>query len=88
MSGKNAAKYKKVSVNLPKGELTLYAGKKIRAALHEVTENMDLYKAVRFFQVMQVVYEQGLKDGRKEVIDKFEGLKEAMNYLPPGRPKK
>lgn len=88
MSGKHAAKYKKVSVDLPKGKLTLYAGKQIRSALAEVTEHMDVYKGVRFFQVMQAVYEQGMKDGRKEVIEKFEGLKNKLNYLPPGRPKK
>jgi hypothetical protein len=88
MSGKHSPKYKKVHVDLPKGKLTLYAGKQISHALAEVTEHMDLYKGVRFFQVMQAVYDQGLKDGRKEVIERFDGLKEKLNYLPPGRPKK
>jgi len=93
MSGKNLAKYKKFAVNLPGHEtLTLYAGKKILTALEEVTMDMDLYKGVRLSQVMKAVYEQGLKDGRREIIEqldeKFEATKSETNYLPPGRPKK
>jgi len=92
MSGKHAAKYKKFDVHLPAGPLRLYASPKILAALEEVTTDMDLYDGVRLSQVMKAVYEQGLKDVRKEVIDKFdkqlEGVKKHTNYLGPGRPKK
>lgn len=93
MSGKHVAKYKKFAVNLPGHEtLTLYAGKKIVAALEEVTIDMDIYKGVRLSQVMKAVYEQGLKDGRREIIEeldeKFEETKSETNYLPPGRPRK
>ena len=87
MSGKNEAKYKKVDVALPKGTLTIYAGQKVRSALVEVMPNMTLYYGVRLSQVIQAVYEQGKKDGRKDVVDKFDGLRKALNYLPPGRPK-
>jgi hypothetical protein len=93
MSGKNVAKYKKFAVNLPGHEtLTLYAGKKILDALEEVTMDMDLYKGVRLSQVMKAVYEQGLKDGRKEIFERVDAnlkaAKNEVNYLPPGRPKK
>jgi hypothetical protein len=93
MSGKNVAKYKKFAVNLPGHEtLTLYAGKKILSAFEEVVEDMTLYKGVRLQQVMKAVYEQGLKDGRREIIEemdrKFELTKSETKYLPPGRPKK
>jgi hypothetical protein len=87
MSGKHHAKYKKFDVDVPGGTLTLYAGPKILSALAEVTLDMTLYKGVRLGQVMKAVYEQGLKDGRKEVIEQFDEIKEVTNYLPPGRPK-
>jgi hypothetical protein len=82
------SKYRKIKVDLPRGELALYAGKRVSEALIEVTTDMDLYKGVRLGQVMDAVYQQGLKDGRKEVITQLDQLKESINYLPPGRPKK
>ncbi len=86
---KNRPKYKKIEVKLPKETLALYAGKKVRDAIQEVTTGMNLYKGVRLGQVMEAVYEQGLKDGRREIIEQFEGkIKDKVNYLPPGRPKK
>jgi hypothetical protein len=88
VSGKRIAKYKKIAVDLPKGKLSIYAGQKVRSALVEVVEDMTLYKGVRLSQVIQAVYEQGKKDGRKEVVDKFESLRKGLNYLPPGRPRK
>jgi hypothetical protein len=88
MSGSHHAKYKKIDVEIPGRTLTLYAGQKIRTALAEVTSDMTLYKGVRLGQVMKAVYEQGLKDGRKEVIEHLDEIKEATNYLLPGRPKK
>jgi hypothetical protein len=41
-------KYRKMQVSLPNRELTLYAGKKVGAAITEVTDDMTLYKGVRF----------------------------------------
>jgi hypothetical protein len=49
---------------------------------------MTLYHGVRLREVMEAIYEQGLKDGRKEIIEKVEGIKIGVNYLPPGRPRK
>jgi hypothetical protein len=61
----------------------------VRDALVEVTTDMNLYKGVKLGQVMAAVYEQGLKDGRREVIEQFEAkIIDKTNYLPPGRPKK
>jgi hypothetical protein len=91
-SGKNRPKYKKFDVDLSSGKLTLYAGPKVLSALEEVTMGMNLYKGVRLSQVMKAVYEQGCKDGRREIIEemdeKFKETKSEANYLPPGRPKK
>ena len=49
---------------------------------------MTLYKGVRLGELMTAVYEQGLKDGRKEVIEQFGAIKKQIKYLPPGRPRK
>jgi len=81
-------RYQKTNVQLPSNELTLYVGSKIRSALQEVTTDMDLYHGVRLGEVMEAVYEQGRKDGRREIIAKIDGLKIGVKYLPPGRPKK
>ena len=42
----------------------VYAGQRIGKALDEVMEDMDLYRGVRLNEVLEAVYEQGLKDGR------------------------
>ena len=81
-------KYKKFAVELPTGPLTLYAGKKVLNALEEVTINMTLYQGVRLGEVMKAVYQQGLKDGRREIIEQFDIIKKNAKYLPPGRRRK
>jgi hypothetical protein len=81
-------RYQKVDVDLPSGEITLYVGSKVRCALEEVMKDMDVYHGVRLTEVMEAVYEQGQKDGRREIIEKVEGIKKGVNYLPPGRPRK
>jgi hypothetical protein len=86
MSRKNLPKYKKFDVALPTGQLTLYAGEKVLTALEEVTTDMTLYKGVRLAEVIKAVYEQGLKDGRRDIIEQMEVVRKKANYLPPGRP--
>lgn len=85
---KNLAKYNKLDVELASGPLTLYASPKILSALNEVTTNMTLYKGVRLAEVMGAVYEQGLRDGRRDVIERFATIEKAMKYLPSGQLKK
>ena len=86
--GGNSPKYKKFDVNLPQGPLWLYASPAVLKALREVTTDLTLYGGVRLAQVMKAVYEQGLKDGRREVVEKFDAIKKGLRYLPPGRPKR
>ena len=81
-------RYQKTDIELPSGGITLYVGSKVRSALDEITKSMDLYHGVRLTEVLEAVYSQGQKDGRKEIIEKVEGIKTGVNYLPPGRPKK
>jgi len=81
-------RYQKLSVDLPSRSLTLYAGSKVRSALKEVTTDMNLYHGVRLGQVLEAVYEQGMKDGRKDIIEQMEAIRNKAKYLPPGRPQK
>jgi hypothetical protein len=60
----------------------------VRSALREVTTDMDLYHGVRLGEVLEAVYEQGMKNGRAEIIEQMDAIKGKANYLPPGRPKK
>ena len=87
-SGKNKPKYRKFDIDLATGPLRLYASPKILSALKEVTTDFDIYKGVRLAEVLNAVYQQGLKDGRRDVVDQFESVKKSIKYLPPGRPKK
>jgi len=88
MAGKKG--FKKISLELNHGEtVNVYAGAKVAAALEEVKTKLgDLYHGVRFAEVLEAVYETGLKNGRREVIEQFDGLKSGINYLNPGQPKK
>ena len=88
MSPKKTPRYKKFDVSLSTGDLTLYAAPRVLTALEQVTVEMSLYQGVRLAEVLKAVYEQGQKDGRKEMIEKMDALKAGINYLPPGRPKK
>lgn len=84
---KHQAKYKKFEIQLAEGPLTLYASPTVLHALDEVTMDMTIFKGVKLAQVLKAAYEQGKKDGRREVIARFEEIKQGINYLPPGRPK-
>ena len=84
--GKNKPKYNKIDIQLAEGPLVLYASPKILTALQEVKTDLDIYKGVRLAEVLKAVYEQGRKDGRREVVERFDASKEGLKYLPPGRP--
>jgi hypothetical protein len=84
---KNKPKYQKFDIQLVEGPLTLYASPGVLSALDEVTIDMPLYRGVRLAQVLKAVYDQGRKDGRREVIEQMDNIKKTTNYLPPGRPK-
>jgi hypothetical protein len=83
----------KLAVNADGEKITVYTGARVKAAFKEVYDKCDdLYHGVRLMQVIQAFYEQGKKDGRREMIEKMDALKIGVRYLPPGprkkRPKK
>jgi len=41
----------------------VYAGLKVGRALDEVSEDLTVYQGVRLYEVLEAVYDQGVKDG-------------------------
>ena len=80
---------KKLEVLADGEKITVYTGAKVKAAFEEVyAKCQDLYHGVRFVEVLESFYEQGKKDGRREMIAKMDALKVGVKYLPPGQPRK
>jgi hypothetical protein len=72
--------------------VTIYSGKKVQAALEEVSEEMTLYKGVRLLQLLESFYTQGHRDGAKSAFEEIsKGVLAAQKRIPhrtPGRPRK
>ncbi len=77
MSGQTHARVRFPSLRIR----TLYASPKVVSKIEEIIVEKSIA------EVLEAVYEQGMKDGRKEVIEKLDLMKAEINYLPPGRPK-
>ena len=78
----------KTLVPLPKGSVPVYFGTRIAQALEEVTVDLTLYKGVRLGELLQAVYEQGKKDGARQVKDSFDHMMKQIPHKNPGQPKK
>lgn len=78
----------KTLVPLPKGDVPVYFGTPVAEAFREVTVDMTLYKGVRLGQLLQAVYEQGKKDGARQVRDGFESMMKKIPHKNPGQPRK
>lgn len=79
-----------ITVVLPKGSVTMYANARVADALQELTADMTLYHGVRLAQVLEAAYEQGIRDGRRQVFDELDKLKQhpELKHRNPGRPTK
>jgi hypothetical protein len=78
-----------IEVDLRGVRTTVYANARVADALRELTDDMTLYHGVRMAQVMEAVYNQGLRDGRRQVFDEVEKVKRlpALKHRNPGRPR-
>jgi hypothetical protein len=78
-----------LSVQLAKTQAKIYANAKVANALEELTDDLSLYHGVRFTEVLEAVYQQGLRDGRREVFNELDVLKKRpeLKHVNPGRPK-
>jgi hypothetical protein len=79
-----------IAVPLSDGTVTVYANVKVGNALEELTEDMTLYHGVRLAQVIEAVYAQGIRDGRRQVVEAIGTVTESreLQYRNPGRPAK
>jgi len=77
-----------IPLQLPTRDIAVYANARVADALQELMGDMSLYHGVKFTQVVQAVYEQGLVDGHREVFDGLEKLKASpeLKHRNPGRP--
>ena len=75
-----------------RGTVQIYAGLKIAHALEELKQDTSLYKGVRLQQVIEAAYEQGRKDGAREVFEKLDveitHAKKEIPFRNPGKPRK
>ncbi len=78
----------KTDVILDGGKVSIYAGTSVLEALKIVSMDLDIYKGVRLSQLLTALYVQGLKNGRREIFDKLDALKDSSQHRIPGRPKK
>jgi hypothetical protein len=85
---KGKARFRKITVQLGSREVTVYANTRVLDALSQFASAATLYEGVKLQQLFEAFYDQGLKDGRREVIEKLELMKGSFKYLPPGRPGK
>ena len=85
--------YRTIKFELDKGdEVSVYTSARVADALAEITSEATLYEGVKLTQVLAAVYEQGKKDGAREVFEEIErSVTTARRQIPhqrPGRPKK
>lgn len=78
----------RTNITLLDTSVAVYAGTKVAEALKEVTLDLDIYKGVRLSQVMDALYQQGRKDGAREVFERVDEVKKAVKHRNPGQPKK
>lgn len=57
-------------------------------AFEIVSKDMTLYAGVRLTQLMEAIYEQGKKDGRRHAVETIHAASETLSYRNPGQPKK
>ena len=73
------------------GEVSVYAGTRVGRAMDEITEDMTVYKGVRLAEVLDAVYQQGRKDGRRDIVEAFDDRivkDKELKHRNPGRAKK
>lgn len=81
--------YRTILVQLKKQEtVPVRASPRVADALQELSADMDLYQGTKLRQILEAVYEQGRKDGRRQVFEAVDEVKKELPHRPPGRPRK
>jgi len=78
----------KTVIHLKGEKVPIYAGRSVLEAFHVISKDLNLYDGVRLTQFLEVLYEQGKKDGAREVFGRVDELKAGISHQNPGRPRK
>jgi hypothetical protein len=84
--------FRTIKITFKGSQVSVYASKRIADALSEIEKDMLVFHGVKLHQVLEAVYNQGVKDGRAEVFSLMDrGVADAKKVLPhrrPGRPRR
>lgn len=83
---------RKIVLDLPRqGAVPIYSNQRVLDALDEVMGDITTYRGVKLISVMEAVYQQGVKNGKEEVLDaQAAAMREVEKNLRPkkiGRPR-
>ena len=81
-------KYIRTNITLLKMTIPVYASPIIAETFKEVSLEMNLYKGVKLFQLLESIYIQGKKDGARDVFSEVDVLKGRISHRNPGQPRK
>jgi hypothetical protein len=89
-TGKSRRGPRAITTVVPKGTIKIYANARVADALEQLTAEMTLYHGVKLGQVIDAVYQQGVRDGRREVFERLERLESdpGLRHRNPGRPRR
>ena len=83
---------RKIDLDLPKaGKVAVHSNQRVLNALKEIQKDMPLYHGVRLMQVLDAVFQQGVKEGKHEILDEVAERDKELEKLRPkriGRPRK
>lgn len=83
--------YRTIPLSLKRGEVPVRASPRVADALEEIGAKMSVYEGVRLSQIVEAAYEQGRKDGAREVFERLDTslttVKGEIPHRAPGRPK-
>ena len=83
--------FRTIKITFKGSPVSVYASKRIADALAHIEKDMAVFEGVKLHQVLEAVYNQGVKDGRAEVfstLDKnFAEAKKVLPHRRPGRPR-
>ena len=84
--------YRTIALQVKNTEVSIYASARVADALEQIVGEAPLYEGVKIMQILEAAYNQGKKDGAREVFDEIDGrLEMARKEIPhrnPGRPRK
>ena len=84
--------YRTIALQVKNTEVSIYASARVADALEQIVGDAPLYEGVKIMQILEAAYNQGAKDGAREVFDEIDGsleiVRKEIPHRNPGRPKK